>query len=476
MEDNELDLDSLVKKYEHMQALGKNIYLDADEFAMLIDYYSSGGDQDEAEILIEEGLKIHPGSSLLMLAKAKLLIFSTKYEEALDYLRFTSDDSDLDHWLLKIEALLHLSEFDEVEKMSIKVLERNLPEEDFYYFITELGFLLNDVDKFDRAIAYFEESLKINDSNADVIVDLAYAYEMKGDMAQAIVYNNLLLDIDPYSFDAWVNIGKLYSMNEQHEKAIDSFDFALTIKDDDLSAMKMKALSLYLNDNVQESIKLFRKCLSLSPNDESVHDSLLEAYAALELYDEMMNLIDLKEELFGSEGIMAKRASVYISKQEYDTAKELFLQIPENDKDNLDYYMLEGELAFNENDFTTAESAYIKASLISEENEDILDRLANICVAQEKYIQAAEYLEELLDIAPDFPTAKSRLAFIRFEIGSKEPFNEIMQQFSNEELRLLLSMLMGNEISEYDDYSRDKILTRLNEARENRVLFKNIKY
>ncbi len=476
MEDNELDLDSLVKKYEHMQALGKNIYLDADEFAMLIDYYSSGGDQDEAEILIEEGLKIHPGSSLLMLAKAKLLIFSTKYEEALDYLRFTSDDSDLDHWLLKIEALLHLSEFDEVEKMSIKVLERNLPEEDFYYFITELGFLLNDVDKFDRAIAYFEESLKINDSNADVIVDLAYAYEMKGDMAQAIVYNNLLLDIDPYSFDAWVNIGKLYSMNEQHEKAIDSFDFALTIKDDDLSAMKMKALSLYLNDNVQESIKLFRKCLSLSPNDESVHDSLLEAYAALELYDEMMNLIDLKEELFGSEGIMAKRASVYISKQEYDTAKELFLQIPETDKDNLDYYMLEGELAFNENDFTKAESAYIKASLISEENEDILDRLANICVAQEKYIQAAEYLEELLDIAPDFPTAKSRLAFIRFEIGSKEPFNEIMQQFSNEELRLLLSMLMGNEISEYDDYSRDKILTRLNEARENRVLFKNIKY
>ena len=476
MEDNELDLDSLVKKYEHMQALGKNIYLDADEFAMLIDYYSSGGDQDEAEILIEEGLKIHPGSSLLMLAKAKLLIFSTKYEEALDYLRFTSDDSDLDHWLLKIEALLHLSEFDEVEKMSIKVLERNLPEEDFYYFITELGFLLNDVDKFDRAIAYFEESLKINDSNADVIVDLAYAYEMKGDMAQAIVYNNLLLDIDPYSFDAWVNIGKLYSMNEQHEKAIDSFDFALTIKDDDLSAMKMKALSLYLNDNVQESIKLFRKCLSLSPNDESVHDSLLEAYAALELYDEMMNLIDLKEELFGSEGIMAKRASVYISKQEYDTAKELFLQIPENDKDNLDYYMLEGELAFNENDFTKAESAYIKASLISEENEDILDRLANICVAQEKYIQAAEYLEELLDIAPDFPTAKSRLAFIRFEIGSKEPFNEIMQQFTTEELRLLLSMLMGNEISEYDDYSRDKILTRLNEARENRVLFKNIKY
>ena len=133
-------------------------------------------------------------------------------------------------------------------------------------------------------------------------------------------------------------------------------------------------------------------------------------------------------------------------------------------------------MAFNENDFVTAESAYIKASLISEENEDILDRLANVCVAQEKYIQAANYLEELLELAPDFPTAKSRLAFIRFEIGSKEPFDEIMQQFSDDELRLLLSMLMGNDISDYDKYDREKILTRLNEARENRVLFKNIKY
>ena len=476
MEDNELDLDSLVEKYENMQALGKNIYLDADEFAMLIEYYSSEGDQDEAETLVEEGLKIHPGSALLMLAKAKILILSTKYEEALNYLRFSSNDGDIDHSLLKIEALLHLSEFDEVEKISIKVLNHDLPEDDFYYFITELGYLLNDVDKFDRAIAYLEESLKINNSNSDVIVDLAYAYEMKGDMVKAIEYNDQLLDIDPYSFDAWVNIGKLYSMNEQHEKAIGSFDFALTIREDDMSAMKMKALSLYLNDNVEESINLFRKCLSLSPHDESVYDSLLEAYAALELYDEMVNIIDLKEELFGSGGIIAKRASVYISKEEYDNAKTLFLQIPEADKNSLDYYMLEGELAFNENDFATAEAAYIKASLISEENEDIIDKLANICVAQEKYIQAADYLEELLAIAPDFPTAKSRLAFIRFEIGSKEPFDEIMQQFSDDELRLLLSMLMGNEISDYDKYDRDRILTRLNEARENRVLFKNIKY
>lgn len=475
MDENNIDITSLLEKYENMRALGKNIYFDADEFALLADFYHSEGDVLEAELLIEQGLKMHPGSTELMTLKAKQLVLAGKYKEALGFMRHLSED-DLDLPLLKIEALLHLSRFNEAEKLTNKVLTRDLPEEDYYYFMNEVGFLLNDVDKFDRAIAYLEEGLKINANNPDVIVDLAYAYEMKGDMEKAIEYNNMLLDIDPYSFDAWVNIGKLYSMNEQYDKAIDSFDFALTIREDDLSVLKMKALSMFLNDNVEEAILIFRKCLAASPDDEALYDSLLEAYAAMEQYEEMMNLIDLKEKQVGSEGIIVRRAFVYVSKGDFEMAKSTFSQIPEAEKDSLEYYMLEGELAFYDEDFVSAEAAYIKAALISEENEEILDKLANISVAREKYTQAAEYLEKLLELSPDFPTAKSRLAFIRFEIGSKEPFDEIMEQFTDEELRSLLILILGISETEISKFSREKILIRLNEARENRVLFKNIKY
>ena len=113
---------------------------------------------------------------------------------------------------------------------------------------------------------------------------------------------------------------------------------------------------------------------------------------------------------------------------------------------------------------------------MSEDNEEMIDRLANVSVAQEKYEQAAEYLEQLLKIDPDYPTAKSRLAFIRFEIGNKEPFDEIMKQFSDDELRALLNIISGYESADISKYNRQKMLIRLNEARENRVLFKNIKY
>lgn len=476
MEDNESDITSLVEKYEQMRALGKKMYFDADEFALLAEYYNAGGDNEEAEDLIAEGLKMHPGSPELMLLKVKTLVFSEMYEEALDYMRQISDEGDVELPLLKIESLLQLDRYNEADSLINKTLERDLPMDDLYYFITEVGYLLNDVDKFDRAITFLEESMKIDESNADAIVDLAYAYEMKGDLDKAIEYNNLLLDIDPYSYDGWVNIGKLYSMNEQYDKAIDAFDFALTIHEGDVGILKMKALSLYLNDNAPEAIAIFEECLQQSPNDESLYDSLLEAYEAMEQYEEMMKLIDKKEVLFGSAGILAKRAFVYINMEDVEKAEALFAQIPEAEKGTLDYYMLEGELAFQHDDYLHAEVAYMKAALISEGNEEILDRLANISVAQEKYEQAAAYLEELLDIAPDFPSAKSRLAFIRFEIGSKEPFDDIMAQFSDDELRALLNLIMGYEDIDFSGYSREKVLTRLNEARENRVLFKNIKY
>ncbi|MDD3556383.1 MAG: tetratricopeptide repeat protein, partial [Proteiniphilum sp.] len=458
MEENETDITALIEKYEQMRALGRNFYFDADEFALLAEYYNAEGDNDEAEQLIREGLRMHPGSSGLMLLRAKTLVFAELYEEALEYLRLISDEGGVEHALLRIESMLHLEQYDDADRLINETLEEDLVMDDLYYFITEAAYLLNDLDKFDRAITFLEESMKIDDTNVDAIVDLAYAYEMKGDLEKAIEQNNRLLDIDPYSYDGWVNIGKLYSMNGQYDKAIDAFDFALTIREDDLPVMKMKALSLYLNDNVREAVAIFEQCLNKAPGDESLYDSLLEAYEAMEQYDEMMKLIDKKEALFGNEGVLAKRAFVHMNREEIDKAKELFEQIPDAEKETLDYYMLEGELAFHDNDLKRAETAYMKAALISEGNEEILDRLVNISVAQEKFEQAAVYLEELLEIAPDFPTAKSRLAFIRFEIGSKEPFDEIMAQFSDEELRALLSLISGSGEAEYPNYSREKML------------------
>jgi tetratricopeptide (TPR) repeat protein len=479
MDKNDLDITSLKQKYENMRALGKKVYFDADEFALLAEFYNSEANNAEAESIIEEGLTMHPGSSELMILKAKQLVRSGKFKAALSFIRHMSDDNDLDVPLIKIEAYLHLSLFDEADNLINNIINKDLTEEDYYYFVTEVGFFHNDVDKFDSAITYLEEGLKINNSNIEVIADLAYSYEMKGDFDKAIEYNNKLLDLNPYSFDAWLNLGKLYTINMQYDKSIDAYDFALTIKEDDVTTLKLKAFALHLNDNVDESTALFRKCLAMNPEDDSIYDSLLCLKALSKQYDEMMNILDIKEEQMGSEGILIRRAIVYLHKGDIESAKSLISQIPDDKKDTPEYHMFEGELAFIREDFVAAEASYIKAALLYGRNEgveEILDKLANICIVQEKYKQAAIYLEELLSISPEYYTAKARLAFVRFEIGSKEPFENIMQQFSDNELRELLALILGRDTSDFNKLSRESIITRLNEARESRILFKNLKY
>ena len=164
-----------------------------------------------------------------------------------------------------------------------------------------------------------------------------------------------------------------------------------------------------------------------------------------------------------------------MTQDKYEEAQEVFGKIPDDERSSLEYYILEGELAIYNEDFATAEMAYMLAMIESPDDEMIVDKLVNISMDQDKYEKAAEYLEQLMLLNPDFPTAKARLAFLRFEIGTKEPFDEIMSQFSDNELRALLTLLSSQDI-DYSGYDRDKMLIRLNEARENRVLFKNIKY
>lgn len=140
-----------------------------------------------------------------------------------------------------------------------------------------------------------------------------------------------------------------------------------------------------MNDNVEESIRIFKECLSNSPDDESLYDSLLEGYEIMEQYDQMLDVIDQKEKRFGSEGVLLKRAHIYLNQDRYEDAQELFEKIPAEDKDSFDYYILEGELALHNEDYEAAESAYMLAMLNSPDDEYTINKLANISLEQGNY-------------------------------------------------------------------------------------------
>lgn len=467
------DISELIRRYEQAIESGKNIYLDADEFSDLAEYYDMQEDTDVAREIIESGLAIHPGSTSLLAKKVKFVIYDGDYVEALGMLDKIGE-YNFDLYLLKIECLLQLERYDEAYNLTEELLEKE-DEEDQDHIFAELGFLHVEADCFKEAAIYFQESLKFNPENIEVLSDLAYAYEMLADFDAAIDTTNKILDIEPYTYEAWINLGKLFSLKEEFEKAIDAFDFALTINDSDSNVLKLKAHCLSIAGRVEEAVEIFKELLLLDPNDNSLYLLLSECYQSLEMYSEALDSLDEYVSIIGeTEDLIVKRIWLFLQKEDYKAAtlilKGGLILYPES----VDLEIAAGEIAFKLGDYVEAKSIYLSAYSKSQEDFHLIDRLAVISIKEEDYSQAAYYTENLLELDPDNLEVKERLALLYFEIDDKEQFNDVLDQFTDKELLSLFKLIYTPENSNYFD--RDMLIAYLNRARETRTLFKNLKY
>lgn len=481
-----MNITDLIQKYERMRYMNKSLYFDANEFVMITKHYIRKRDASEAERVVNIGLGIHPNNTELMIAKAKAILASKNYDAAYDYLlTIAEDETNVDLLLVKFECLLNLNKIKEADAFLDYILYGELDEVNLYKFITEVGYLYNDAEQHETAIMLMEKALKVDNTNMKVLRELAFAYEWNDDIEKAIEITNAIIDLDPYSFNAWVNLGTLYSYTYEFELSIEAFDFALAIKEGSVDVLKLKALTYNLDDNFEEEFRLLNECIDASPDDITLYDTLIKKYEEIDEYWgtdhhlDVLKVLEKKAERFGPKEVLLKMAHLYLYWDKFEEAKEVYSSIPDEDKNSLDYHKLEGEFALRNRDNETAEKKFLKAIKEFPEDLDVLDRLAEINIEKGNNEKAAEYFERILSIDPEYDIIKFRLALLRFEMGEKEPFDRIINMIPDEELRILLSTFSiasrkNKEKTDYADLSREEIIIQLHEARENSV-FKNTK-
>lgn len=459
----------LIKRYEQKLVSGKSVYFDADEFDELAEYYDSQSDIDTARDIVDEGLLIHPESSSLQLKRAKFLVYDGEYANALSVLtqRFSEYDFDLN--LLKIECYLQLGLQKDAYYTVKEILENE--EEGVDTALSEIGFLYVEADLFEEAVLYLNKSLEYNPENIDVLGDLAYSYEMLGDFDTAIATTNKILDIDSYTYEAWVNIGKLYSLQDQFDKAIDAFDFALTINDHDTSILKLKAHCLSLGNRTEEAIEIFKQLLIDRPADSSIYFLLAECYQLINDTDNAVYYLAAYSEIIDNN---MDENDLQQEESNIDTAISIIEQMSINMTDSTDLFLIAGDLRFKQKKIKEAKRYFMQAYGIEGNSVAVLDRLAITAIKEEDYLTAIDYTNRILELLPDNQTAKLRLALLYFETDDEDTFNRIIDEFSNPELRALLELVYSH--GELIDVDRMQLIVLLNEARECRILFKNLKY
>lgn len=466
------NISELVSRFEQMLAANQNIYFDADEYEELADYYEKSDYIEMAKKTVSLGLKIHPDNDELKLKYAEYLIYDNNYTGALKYLNTHFDSYNFDSTLLKIECLLQLSLYAEAHQLTSDIL--NDKDTDIDIALSELGTIYLEAEYFDEAILYLNKSIEYVPDNIEVLRDLIYAYELKGDFSSAIQICEQILDIDPYSYTTWIVLGKLYSLLEKYENAIDAFDFALTLDEGNLNALKLKAHSLILSGQYDEAIIILKQITDIDPDDEIVWLNLIDCYTSLEQYEQVLYCFTEYEKQFGESALItAKKASTFLLMGNIDKAIFLINEALDTEPDNYETNLTAAEIYFQTNQIAEAETILLKTLSLKEENYEALEKLVLLYIESNNIEFAIQYQEQLIEIS-DNPIYKEKLALLYLELGNKEKFQSYINSLEDNILLDFLILFYPNEDLDITNIERDYLLKRLNEIFESRILFKNI--
>lgn len=283
---------NLQNKYEQMRHNGTSSYFDISELSDLLSYYITNNNLNEGEEVYNLALQLHPVCDETVRMKARLLLAQGYPENALQATSALGNDNE--SLLLKADIHLALKQYKESRIAARKVLHNNSITEDIAYDALEI---LLDCGFAQEVQEYATEGLKDNPGNTTLLEVLAEAYieQQKTDLAIKI-YNGLL-DENPYSTFYWEQLGHIYYMIGRYGKALECFEYELTIENDIEYAIMMQGFCYHKLKDTKKCIEIFSNMKNKYPDSIIPRFYIALSYSyefntfeALSEYNDILNL------------------------------------------------------------------------------------------------------------------------------------------------------------------------------------------
>jgi len=270
-----------LNRYKEMLKNKHRYYFDIYEFEHIADYYIDNHDIEKAENLIEYALRIHPGTSSILLKKAQILISKGQHFKSLKLLKKLSqlEASDSNIFFLKGVVYSSLGELNRALTNFNKSV--SIEYEDKVDLLINIASTLQQIGHYDFAVEFYEKAYKIESDNSTVLFELAYCCEKLNDDEASIKWYKAYLAEDPFSKLAWYNLGNVYHKQESYDLAIEALSFAIAIDPKYHHAHYQKALSQVYDEQYDEGIASFNVYLEFEPDSSSAFFHIGEAYAKL---------------------------------------------------------------------------------------------------------------------------------------------------------------------------------------------------
>ena len=291
-----------LKKYEQANQLNTTPYLGVDELIDLFSYFLSTDKPEEADKVRSIATRLHPGTPECTKMEVRLRLYRGEAQEAkqlFSTLKYTEDNESK---LLKAEIMLSLKEFREAREIALEILHEATKAgggENAYEaleIMLDCGFAHEALFICDNLLRSTPGQKSLLEVRAECLIEMQRIDE-------AVNIYNSLLDNEPYNTFYWEQLGHVYYMVKRYGKALECFEYEITINDDIEYAKMMQAYCYYHLKNYAQAREIFKAISARYPES-----SIPLFYTALSFYHEGNK--ELAKEIFNTITNIAQEGTV----------------------------------------------------------------------------------------------------------------------------------------------------------------------
>ena len=281
---NSEETQSSVLKFEQMLKTNLIYFFDAQEFEDIVVHYLGFGENQLAKKALKMALEQHPGSYELMLLQSEIFILEEKYESALEVLEYIDKINPFDEEIALQKASISSKKGD--HKASINQLHQALSfSEDPLEIWNLLGMEHLLAEEFKEASFFFKNCLDENPEDYPSLHNLLHCHEQLGQVEPAISCLNKVLEYDPFSEIAWLQLGKIFVKSGKIKEALSAFDFAIISDDSFSGAYIEKGVLLESIGRINEAIENYELAMSTSDPTSFIHKCIGRCHENLGNFD-----------------------------------------------------------------------------------------------------------------------------------------------------------------------------------------------
>ncbi|MDV7391048.1 tetratricopeptide repeat protein, partial [Arthrospira platensis SPKY1] len=294
--------------------------------------------------------------------------------------------------LLRAEAFSQLGLFEEAHQIMDELREQiSGADLSQLYLVEALVFEMEE--QYERMFYALRAALLEDPSNEDALQRMWVCVELAKKYPESIAFHEAFVDENPFSKQAWYNLGQSYEYFGNYEAAIDAFEFAVVI----------------------------------DPGFEFAYRDCAELYFQLKNYPRALrNYLDVLDRFEPDQDLFLNIGQCYLEMGDLDMAKPFFQKALRFDPQNDEVYYFLGECFFRDRQFQKAARFYQKALNIEDRREEYYLALAEAFLALDQPGKARWHYQEAIEVAPEASECWIRYARFLMEEGDTHAAIELL--------------------------------------------------